>query len=47
MLGYSDVIWWLDLADGRKISQYVNKYDVAVGIRELNEQFISLTEKSK
>lgn len=45
MLGYDDVLWWLDMADGRNAPQYRNRYNKAVGIRELNEKFLVLEKK--
>lgn len=40
MLGFTDVIWWLDLVDGMKIPLFRNEYHRAFGIRELNEKFL-------
>lgn len=40
MLGYTDVLWWLDLLDNREIKPYLQKYNKAIGIRELNEKFL-------
>lgn len=42
MLGFSDVIWWLDMLDGKKIEKYNCQYSEAVGIRELNEKYLIL-----
>lgn len=40
MLGFTDVLWWLDLVDGMKIPLFKNEYQHALGIRELNEKFL-------
>lgn len=42
MLGFSDVLWWLDLLDGKSIGEYHCQYHNAIGIRELNEKFLVL-----
>lgn len=42
MLGFSDVLWWLDILDGKKVENYVCSYNKAVGIRELNEKYLLL-----
>lgn len=42
MLGFSDVVWWLDMLDGKVIPQYHCQYKEAVGIRELNEKYLVL-----
>lgn len=42
MLGYSDVIWWLNMLDGKKVTPYQCQYHKAVGIRELNEKYLIL-----
>ncbi|MCM1082002.1 MAG: ATP-grasp domain-containing protein [Clostridium sp.] len=39
-LGFRDVIWWLDMLDGKKVEQYECKCKKAVGIKELNEKFL-------
>lgn len=47
MLGFHDVLWWLDLLDAKKPTQYVCPYSCAVGVRELNEKFLILKDKKK
>lgn len=47
MLGFSDVLWWIDIVDGKAIEQYQCIYHHAIGIRELNEKFLVLEEKVK
>lgn len=42
MLGYTDVLWWLDLLDQNEIKPYLQKYKKALGVRELNEKFLFL-----
>lgn len=42
LLGYSDVLWWLDILDGNSIETYKCKYKKAIGIRELNEKYLLL-----
>lgn len=42
LLGFKDVLWWLDLLDDIKIDEYKNKYSKAIGIREMNEKFLYL-----
>lgn len=42
MLGFTDVLWWLDLLDGITVGSWKNAYKKAVGIRELNEKFLIL-----
>lgn len=42
-LGFTDVLWWLDLVDGRDtFSTYEQKLKKAVGIRYLAEKFVCL-----
>lgn len=41
-LGFRDVLWWLDLVDGRTEYEYEAQYKQAVGLRELNEKFVIL-----
>lgn len=43
LLGFKDVIWWLDLMDSNSNYQYLEKYKTAIGIRELNEKFVVLS----
>ena len=45
MLGFRDVIWWLDLIDGKRVPKYENKWKRAIGIRELNEKYVIQEEK--
>ena len=40
MLGFHDVLWWLDMLDGRQPAAYEPRYSKALGIRELNEKFL-------
>lgn len=40
MLGFDDVIWWINLVDGIENPKYVQKYNEAIGMRELTEKFI-------
>jgi len=40
MLGFNDVLWWLDYLDGNKVPEYADAYDRAVGIRELNDKYL-------
>jgi len=42
MLGFSDVLWWLDMLDGKKIPEYHCSYSEAIGVRELNEKYLIL-----
>lgn len=41
LLEFKDVLWWLDMIDGREIA-YAPKYKKAVGMRELTEKFVML-----
>ncbi len=45
-LGFSDVVWWLDMLDGAKMPDYKCKYNTAIGMRELHEKFVVLKEKN-
>lgn len=47
MLGFKDVLWWLDMLDGKNVEEYICHFDIAVGIRELNEKFLVLETKTK
>lgn len=40
MLGFCDVLWWLDMLDGIDVAKYECSYRRAVGMRELNEKFL-------
>lgn len=40
MLGFSDVLWWLNLLDGIDNKEYKCEYTEAIGVRELNEKFL-------
>ena len=42
MLGFTDLLWWLDLLDGCKTHSYFCKYKKAIGIKELNEKYLLL-----
>lgn len=42
MLGFTDVLWWLDLLDGAAVCPWKCAYQKAVGVRELNEKFLIL-----
>lgn len=41
-LGFRDVLWWLDLVDGKVGYDYEAHYKSAIGLRELNEKFVIL-----
>ncbi|MCM1232535.1 MAG: ATP-grasp domain-containing protein [Ruminococcus flavefaciens] len=42
-LGFTDVLWWLDLIDGKLIwTDYSCQYKEVIGIRELCEKFLAL-----
>lgn len=40
LLGFQDVLWWLDLLDGTLELDYFCRVNKAIGVRELNEKFI-------
>ncbi|WP_045519170.1 ATP-grasp domain-containing protein [Neobacillus niacini] len=40
LLGFKDVLWWLDSLDQFKLAEYKNPYSIAIGVRELNEKFL-------
>lgn len=40
MLGFTDVLWWLDYVDEKINYSYVCKYKRAIGVRELREKFL-------
>ena len=42
MLGFKDVLWWLDMLDGEKDFFYEKKFSRAIGVRELSEKFLVL-----
>lgn len=42
MLGFQDVLWWLNFIDGNEEYQFENKYHRAIGLRELTEKFVVL-----
>lgn len=42
LLGFKDVIWWLDVLDGKNIPSYVCEYKEAIGMRELSEKYVVL-----
>ncbi len=42
MLGFTDVLWWLDLLDGKNDFSYRCNYKTAIGMRELTEKFVVL-----
>lgn len=42
MIGFTDVLWWLDLLDGKQVPAYECPYHKAVGIKELNEKYLVL-----
>lgn len=46
MLGFDDVLWWLDMMDGITVKPFRNRYEKAIGFRELNEKFVVLKEES-
>ena len=41
-LNFNDLLWWLDLIDGKYDYNYDKKYTKAIGIRELNEKFLEM-----
>lgn len=42
LLGFQDVLWWLDLVDQKETEPYQSIYHKAIGIRELNEKYLIL-----
>lgn len=40
MLGFCDVLWWLDLLDGKAAPSYEDAYEQAVGIREMSDKYL-------
>ena len=42
MLDFKDVLWWLDLMDGKCDFEYLCKHKTAIGMRELREKFVVL-----
>ncbi len=42
LLGYTDVLWWLEMLDGKEIKPYCKSYSRALGVRELNEKYLIL-----
>lgn len=42
MLGFTDVLWWLDMLDNIAVPEFRCEYSEAVGIRELNEKYLIL-----
>lgn len=46
MLGYCDVLWWLDCMDGKDILPYVCNYEKAIGLRELCEKYVEIAVKT-
>lgn len=42
MLGFTDVLWWLDMLDNIAVPEFRCEYNEAVGIRELNEKYVIL-----
>lgn len=42
MLGFKDVLWWLNLMDFDDDYVYLEKYKKAIGMRELSEKFVVL-----
>lgn len=42
MLGFCDVLWWLDILDGKSVEKYECSYCRAIGLRELNEKYLIL-----
>lgn len=47
MLGFRDVLWWLDLLDGNEEYTYKQKYKKAIGMRELREKYVVLEKNMK
>lgn len=46
-LGFQDVIWWLNAVDHEPIGNYEDKYESAIGIREMNEKIIITSLKNQ
>lgn len=42
MLGFRDVVWWLDLLDEKDEHVYKQEYKKAIGMRELREKYVVL-----
>lgn len=42
MLGFEDVIWWLEILDHKSVPEFRCKYKMAIGMRELQEKFVIL-----
>ena len=40
MLGFEDLLWWLDLLDEKITPEYFCQYKDVVGIRELSEKIL-------
>ena len=40
MLGFCDVLWWLDYLDGISVPAYADVYERAIGIRELQDKYL-------
>lgn len=47
MLGFHDLLWWLDIIDGKKVLKYKCKYLTAIGMRELNEKFLVMKKDTE
>lgn len=45
MLDFHDVLWWLDILDGKEPRPYTCPYSCAIGMRELNEKFLIIKNK--
>lgn len=45
MLGFRDVIWWLNMADGKPEYNYEKIYSRAIGLRELSEKFVVMEKQ--
>lgn len=46
MLGFHDVLWWLDILDDKQVPKYICSYSMAIGMRELNEKFLVLEKNN-
>lgn len=40
LLEFKDVLWWLDILDGKRVSPYKCVYSKAIGMRELTEKYV-------
>lgn len=40
LLGFQDVLWWLDILEGKHVSPYKCVYGKVIGMRELSEKYV-------